>query len=56
MVTYTRRPIFRRGSSSVSANYWRGSQSSQSIPEDAILTELGIPIVTEGDQYMLTEA
>lgn len=53
---YTRRPVFRRGTSRVPASYWKGSRAASSIPEDAILTEDGIPIMTEGSEYLLTES
>lgn len=55
MSEQTRRPVFRRGSSTAGASYWRGSTSVRSIPEDAILTEDGEVIMTEGSEPLLTE-
>lgn len=56
MPDYTRKPAFRQGSAGIAASYWLGSRSSRSVPEDAILTEDGIPITTELGEYLLTES
>ena len=56
MVTYTRRPLFIRGSSTTRGTYWRGSTASDQVPDNAILTEDDIPILTELGEYILTES
>lgn len=53
---YTRDRLFRRGSSTVKPTLWLGSRSSLSVPEDALLTEDGNPILTELGEYILTES
>lgn len=55
-MTVTRRALYLRGTVSRVASYWRGSRSSASIPEDAILTEGNLAITTELGQYIETEA
>lgn len=59
MTTYTRRPLFRRGGQS--SSYWRGriwdgSVSDPDIPELALLTEDGEPILTEAGEFILVES
>lgn len=54
MPAYTRRRIFERDTSG-KASIWLGSRSTQSVPEDAILTEDGEPIMTEYGDILVTE-
>lgn len=56
MAEQTRRPLFHANASNIRGSYWRGSTSSLSIPEDAILTESGLVIKTEGSEPLLTES
>jgi len=55
MTTYTRRPLNRRATTSRPSSYWAGSRSAQSVPERAILTEDGEPIMTEYGDILVTE-
>ena len=52
MTDFTRKPLFIQED----GTFWKGSRASSSIPEDAILTEDGIPILTELGEYLLTES
>lgn len=52
----TRRALYLRGTTTIPSTYWRGSRSAQSLPEDAILTEDGLPILTEIGEYIEIES
>ena len=56
MPDYTRLPLFKKGATQGQSSYWKGSRDDANVPEDAILTEDGIPIRTEYSQYLLTES
>lgn len=55
MPNYIRRPLNHRGTTTQPGSYWIGSRSTQSVPERAILTEDGEPIMTEYGDILITE-
>jgi hypothetical protein len=56
MTDYTRSPLFKKGATRGQSTYWKGTRDSAGIPEDAILTEAGLPLMNEIGQYLLTES
>ena len=54
MAEFSRKPLFIRGTSSTSS-FWKGSHTA-AVPATAILTEDGLPILTEDNDYILTES
>lgn len=52
---YTRRPLFFNERAGRGASLWKGSHSNADVPDTAILTEDGIPILTEAGHFILTE-
>lgn len=59
MTTYTRLPLYRKGSSSIQAHIWRGAASRGSADPANIgmlLTEDGVPIISESNLAMLVES
>jgi hypothetical protein len=51
-MTDTRRPLLRRDNQ---PNYWKGSRSQASIPDLALVTDLGEPILTDLGQYIIAK-
>jgi hypothetical protein len=45
-----RRALYRLGT------YWRGSSAPLALPDGALLTEDGLPILTEDGQLLLVES
>jgi hypothetical protein len=55
MVDYTRKPLFQAGTSSIDASYWIGSRRAIVVHDDVILTEDGLPLLTEVGSYLQVE-
>lgn len=58
MPDFTRKPVFRHGTSAIKPSYWIGSRTSSgpADSDDVILTEDLIPILTEAGEFLLVES